>query len=250
MSSQRSAKTPILQKALEILELRSGSRQRVLDIGCGTGELLGHVATVLGDGAGLVGLDEREDAILEAKTAHSNIEFIRYQFHDRLPFPDEQFHVVVSVDAIECIQDKDALIGEIHRVLKPRGKVLAMHWDWDTQTYNVSNRNFARRAVWAFSDWKQPWMGDCDGQMGRKLWGLFEGSKKFHGRPEAVSLLETEYMAGRYGFDRVQDMAALVREGEVDQTDYEALRKELSASSANGRYFYSVTSFIYFGEKI
>lgn len=250
MSSQRSDKTPVFKKALEILDLRLGSRQHVLDIGCGTGELLGQVATVLGDGSGLVGLDEREDAILQAKTAHPNIEFIRYKFHDRLPFPDEQFHVVVSVDTIECIQNKDALISEIHRVLKPRGKVFAMHWDWDTQTYTVGNRNFARRAVWAFSDWKQSWMGDCDGQMGRKLWGLFEGSKKFHGRPEAFSLLETEYMAGRYGFDRVQELAALVGEAELDQEEYEGFRKELSVSSAKGQYFYSVTSFIYFGEKI
>jgi len=250
MASQRSDKTPVFKKAIEILDFQSGHGQCVLDIGCGTGELLGHVAAIMGVGSGLIGFDEREDAIVQAKIDHPNIEFSRYKFHHELPFRDSQFDVVVTIDTIECIQDKDALISEIHRVLKPRGKVLAMHWDWDTQTYSVSNRNFARRAVSAFSDWKQSWMGDCDGQMGRKLWGLFEGSKKFHGRPEAFSLLETEYVAGKYGFDRLQDLAALVSKAELDQKDYEALQKELSASSANGQYFYSVTSFIYIGEKI
>ncbi|BCA53255.1 SAM-dependent methyltransferase [Nitrospira sp. KM1] len=233
-----------------MLDLRAGEKQAVLDIGCGTGELLGRLAQVVRNDSKLIGLDALERSIAQAKTDHPNVEFICYKFDDRLPFPDKLFDVVVSIDTIECIKNKQALLSEIHRVLKPCGKVLAMHWDWDTQTYSVKNKNLARKAVWAFSDWKQPWMDDCDGQMGRKLWGLFEGSNKFHGRPDTFCLLETKFEPGHYGFDRMQDLAALVSPANVDQEDYEALKSELSESHANGQYLYSVTSFIYLGQKI
>lgn len=250
MIFQSSQKIQVFEKAVSLLDLQADDKPRVLDIGCGTGEFLGYLSHAAGDSSEFVGIDAMERSIAQAKKDYPDIEFIRYEFHDQLPFPDGRFDAVVTIDAVECIKDKDALVGEIHRVLRPHGKVLAMHWDWDTQTYSVKNKNLARQAVWAFSDWKQPWMDECDGQMGRKLWGLFEGSKKFHGRPDTFSLLETTYEPGKYGFDRMRDLAMLVEQGELDRRDYEALRQALSECNANGQYFYSVTSFIYFGEKI
>ena len=47
------------------------------------------------------------------------------------------------------------------------------HWDWDTQVYFSENKTIVRKFVAAFADWQQGWMDACDGQMGRKLWGLF-----------------------------------------------------------------------------
>lgn len=146
-----------------------------------------------------------------------------------------------------AINNKEALVSEIHRVLKPGGRVLAMHWDWDTQTYNIPTRELARMAVRAFSDWKQPWMDEADGQMGRKLWGLFEGNGKFHGNPDSFCLIETEYEAGQYGYDRAFDLSELVERGGFNRDDYQQFLCELSESSERGEYFYSVTSFIYHG---
>lgn len=124
-----------------------------------------------------------------------------------------------------------------------------MHWDWDTQTYNIPTRELARKAVTAFSDWKQPWMDEADGQMGRKLWGLFEGSGKFHGSPDAFCLIETEYEPGRYGYDRVQDLAGAVENGWLDEREYSQFRRELSTITERKEYSYSVTSFIYHGRR-
>lgn len=249
MALQRSDKIQVYEKALSILDLRVGNTYQVLDIGCGTGEFLGHLSQVAGRNSELVGIDAMERSIVQAKKDYPSIEFTCHKFKDKFALPDEWFDVVVTIDTIECIKDKEALVSEIHRILKPHGKVLAMHWDWDTQTYNVENKELARKAVWAFSDWKQSWMDECDGQMGRKLWCLFEKSKKFHGRPDTFSLLETTYEPGTYGFDRAQDLAMLVAQGKFDKQDYESFRRELRESGANGHYFYSLTSFIYFGQK-
>jgi SAM-dependent methyltransferase len=242
-------KTVLFEKAAGILDIASDSDHQVLDFGCGKGELLGALSGRIGTKSRLVGYDAMEKSIAIAQARYPNAEFICERFAEELPFPDASFDVFVTIDTLECIKNKEALLAEIHRVLKPGGEILAMHWDWDTQTYNISTRELARKAVRAFSDWKQPWMDEADGQMGRKLWGLFEGSGKFHGSPDAFCLIETEYEAGQYGYDRAQDLSGLVENGEFDEGEYKQFRRELSESRQRGEYFYSVTSFIYHGRR-
>ena len=147
-----------------------------------------------------------------------------------------------------CILDKTALVNEIHRVLKPGGKTLFAHWDWDTQVYNSSNKSIIRKFVAAFSDWQQDWMEASDGQMGRRLWGLFEGSGKFKGDIASFTLLETEYREGKYGFDRLRDLSGLVEGGSIESSEYETICSEMQELSDARKYFYSVNSYIYVGE--
>lgn len=117
------------------------------------------------------------------------------RFVRNLPFAGASFDLVVTIDTLECLTNKETLRDEVHRILKLDGHALTIHWDGDTQIYNVPNRALARKVVWAFSDWKQSWMDAADGQMGRHLWGLFEGSGKFHGMADSFCLVETAYEA-------------------------------------------------------
>jgi ubiquinone/menaquinone biosynthesis C-methylase UbiE len=52
----------------------------------------------------------------------ANVEFVESEA-ERLPFPDASFDVVISNGVIDLIPDKDAVFAEIHRVLKPRGRI-------------------------------------------------------------------------------------------------------------------------------
>jgi SAM-dependent methyltransferase len=247
MPHKRSDKTRVFEKALSILDLAPGSEWRVLDFGCGKGEFLGRLSQLVAKSSELVGIDAMENPIVQAKRDYPSVEFICDKFTDRLPFPDSSFDIVATIDPIECIRDKDALINEIHRVLKPRGKVLAVHWDWDTQIYNSQHKEIIRRLVVAYSDWQQGWMDTADGQMGRKLWGLFQGSGMFDGRVELFSLIETEYTKGKYGHDRLRDLAGLVKKGMIDRRDYDLILSEMEELNRNQRYFYSVNSYVYCG---
>lgn len=242
-------KTPLFSKALQLLDLGSDRECRVLDFGCGTGEFLGVLSQALGRRSRLVGYDAMEKSIAMAQARYGHADFICERFEKELPFPEASFDAFVTIDALECIKNKDALLAEIHRVLRPGGQVLAMHWDWDTQTYNIPTRALARKAAAAFSDWQQPWMDEADGQMGRKLWGLFEGSGKFQGSPGAFCLTETEYEAGKYGYDRARDLSGLVELGGFDEDHYQQFLRELRESRQRGEYFYSVTSYIYHGRR-
>jgi SAM-dependent methyltransferase len=243
-------KTLLCEKSLSILDLNPKRKYSILDFGCGSGELLGMIANLLLEGFTLVGIDEKEKTIKQAKNRYPNIDFRNEKFVDSFNFSDASFDLVISVDTLECILDRTATLTEIQRILKPDGRVLFAHWDWDTQIYNSGHKDLIRRFVSAFSDWQQDWMDDADGQMGRKLWGLFQGSGYFDGRIEPFSLIETEYKKGKYGYDRLHDIENLIEKGKIDKGDYDLILSEMENLNKRKQYFYSVTSYIYFGKKI
>ena len=237
------------EKLLALIDVNAVGRCAILDFGCGYGQLLEALSKIVSKPSKLIGIDADKNVVDQAKTRVPNIDFRQNKFIDSLSFPDASFDIVISVDALECIPEKEPLINEIHRVLKPNGKVIFAHWDWDTQIYNSAHKDIIRRFVTKYSDWRQPWMASSDGLMGRKLWGRFQGGGKFQGHMDSFSLLETEYRPGTYGYDRLHDLAGLVEKGEVEKSEYDLIIHEMKNLNTSKQYFYSVTSYIYCGTK-
>ncbi len=243
-------KKPVFDYLLSKLNLSASDPASILDFGCGMGDFLGLVSKEVSTESKLLGIDASTQFIEAAINRYPGISFLCNKFDGTLNLPDASFDLIVTIDVLECISDKSALLNEFHRVLKPRGKFLAAHWDWDTMIYSVDEKDIARKAVSAFSDWKQPWMDNCDGQMGRKLWGLFESSKKFRGKPDSFTLIETTYEKGKYGFDTMQDIAKIADKGVITKEEQLKLHLNLINKNMDGKYFFSVTSFIYSGVKV
>jgi len=243
-------KTDLVDTMLSLLNLEPTVEYAILDFGCGTGEFLGRVAGRISHRSPLVGTDAMERPILQARSTYGSIQFRREKFVDSFSFPTATFDIVASTDALECVPNKAALLSEVSRILKPGGRVAFAHWDWDTQVYNSAHKEPMRNLIAAFSDWKQDWMDDSDGQMGRKLWALLEGSGRFTGSIHCHTRVETTYQEGQYGFDRLRDMGGLVRTGRISAADYEMILQEMSHLAQTGEYFYSVNSYIYIGKKL
>jgi SAM-dependent methyltransferase len=242
-------KLALYEKLLSIIDLESDRDYEILDLGCGYGHLLGVIAGIISGGSTLIGIDAMKNAVDQAKSLYPTIDFRNEKFIDSLNFSDSSFDFVISVDSLECISNKNALVAEVDRILRPNGKVLVAHWDWDTQVYNSSNKEILRKYVAAFSDWQQNWMDASDGQMGRRLWGLFQGSGLFKGRADSFTLIETEYEKGKYGYDRLHDLVDLVAGGVIHKNDYDLILKEMDSLNRRGQYFYTVNSYIYYGGK-
>lgn len=96
--------------------------RRVLDMACGTGygtALLARAASLA------VGLDISPAAIRDARQRYTT-NGVRYQVGDcyDLPFEPGSFDVVVANEMIEHVDDHDALMAEVRRVLVPGGLFL------------------------------------------------------------------------------------------------------------------------------
>jgi SAM-dependent methyltransferase len=95
-----------------------GRDKRVLDLGCRSGALTRHFL----EGNEVVGLDVDREALVKARAL--GIEPVAGDVEEPLPFPESSFDVVVAGELLEHLRFPDALVGEVRRVLRPRGVIV------------------------------------------------------------------------------------------------------------------------------
>jgi len=99
----------------------------VLDLGSGAGADSLVAAQMVGPEGWVTGIDMTPEMLTRARAAAAqlaleNIEFVEAEA-ESLPFSDGSFDIVISNGVIDLIPDKDAVFAEIHRVLKPGGRM-------------------------------------------------------------------------------------------------------------------------------
>lgn len=100
-------------------------RGSLLDAGCGTGGFLAWAAET-GAFDRLCGIDISAEAVELARETVPAAELRRAPL-DRIPFEDEEFDLVVSLDVLQHLPEGqlDASLKELRRVLRPGGTLLA-----------------------------------------------------------------------------------------------------------------------------
>lgn len=107
-------------KQIEKLELKPG--MKVLDAGCGPGILINQLEAmykIKGYGCDLSRL-----ALKRAKECGSKKITYKNSVLEKMPFPKNYFDAVVSFDVLEHVENKEKVLSEIARVLKPGGRLL------------------------------------------------------------------------------------------------------------------------------
>ncbi len=111
---------------VEMAKLQQGNK--VLDVGCGTGNLTLTAKKYVGASGSVYGIDASPEMIAEArkKANHIGLEgTFEIGLIEKLPYPDATFDVVISRLVIHHLPDdlKRQGFAEICRVLKPGGRL-------------------------------------------------------------------------------------------------------------------------------
>ena len=101
--------TPLFLNLFAVVGRPLSPSARVLDFGCGDGEMVRGLAGAGMDAHGcdfaqMVGDDQRLEPIEDPY---------------RLPYPDDTFDAIVSMQVFEHVQDYDVALRELRRVLRP-----------------------------------------------------------------------------------------------------------------------------------
>ena len=124
------------RETLRRLPLSAASR--VLDVGCGTGELLRRVRANVPD-AVLAGLDPVPEMLDVAREKLSGRDDLRVGYADRLPWNAGTFDVVVSCNMFHYISEPLKALREMARVLRPTGALVLTDWCDDYFACRICN---------------------------------------------------------------------------------------------------------------
>ena len=94
--------------------------QRVLEIGCGNGDLLAALKPARG-----LGVDLSGSAIAQAKEAHGGEPSLEFLQDDAAAFSrDEQFDYVILADTVSFLPDIQKTFENLHHVMTPRSRLI------------------------------------------------------------------------------------------------------------------------------
>ncbi|MBP3192085.1 class I SAM-dependent methyltransferase [Natronogracilivirga saccharolytica] len=118
------------QRMIELAHPAQG--EKILDVGCGTGTLLLQMQAYQ-DNLELHGLDgdARVLKIAQQKAGRSSSEIsFKQAYSTNIPYPDNHFDLITNSLMIHHLnpEDKIRTFREMHRVLKPDGRLILADW--------------------------------------------------------------------------------------------------------------------------
>ena len=108
------------------LGLRAG--QNILEVACGSGGTALRIAENFG--VSVTGIDVNQSAVVTAKNrakpraTDDRVEFQVADANEALPFPDESFDVLFCNDSVNHLRDRERVLADWYRVLRPGGRCL------------------------------------------------------------------------------------------------------------------------------
>lgn len=157
---------------------------RILDAGCGTGEISARLASMFPQAA-VLGIDVVDDHLTRARDK-SAAAGLRVRFEHRSIFesglPDAAFDLVVCRHVLQAIPHADRAVAELVRVTKPGGWVHLIPEDY--LMIHFEPRNLDADDFWSVVPRR---FGDALGtdlRIGRKAYGSRSATRplRYHGR--------------------------------------------------------------------
>lgn len=137
---------------LNALSLLPG--ERVLDIGTGPGLLAEDAAKLVGAEGHVRGIDISDAMIMMARTRCAALPQASFAVSTATKLDAESgaYDAAVSTQVYEYVEDIEAALKELYRVLRPGGRALILDTDWDSIVWHSSDRARMERVLTCWDD--------------------------------------------------------------------------------------------------
>jgi len=226
------------REVLAALALRPG--ERVVDLGSGPGLLALEMLEHLGSQGSVAGIDLSPDMVQLAQrrcAAHANAAF---QAGDvtRLPYDDASFDVAVCTQVYEYVQDVEAALRELHRVLRPGGRAVVIDTDWASCVWNASDAPRMRRML-------ETWDLHCPHpQLPRTLRRRFVQAGLQVESTGCIVVLNERFDANTYSHGMIGVIGAYAGK-RIGAEEAAAWAEDLAQMGARDEYFFSLNRYVF-----
>lgn len=223
----------------ELAPTRPG--HHVLDVGCGLGHEARRLSALAGDRGRVVGLDASEIAIAAARryAPMPTLELV-HGYADRLPFDDASFDIVRSERVAEYVNSPQAMLAQMHRVLRPGGRMLVFDFDYSGMIIDAQDRALADRINRLVAG------AVPNPRVGGQLWGHFARLGMRNMQVVPMSLVMTYDLYAALAGDAVDEA---VDAGKLGTDERQVWWRELEQSHRRGAFFAALPGLIVCGEK-
>jgi arsenite methyltransferase len=241
---ERSYQTPEIIKqrsrTLDALALQAG--EQVLDAGCGTGLLLEQMALSVGDNGHAFGVDFSPDMLEVANRRCQGLNNVELQQGsvESLDFNSDSFDVVSCTQTLLYVKQVEAALAEIHRVLKPRGRVAILETDWRGLVFNSIDNSMTRRILDAWDDAvESPNLPIIIGKLLRQL--NFSAIKV-----EAIPIINTSYTENNFSASMLEWFTRnALKQGAITQQESDQWLQQVLELAQQNAYFFCVNRFLF-----
>lgn len=229
--------------AADLLRPRPGDR--LLDVGCGTGEVVRAIAGRVGAYGIVVGVEPSVTMLDEARRRTGDTTLpVEFRSGDilRLEFDVATFDGVTCERVFQHLHTPDAALAELVRVTRPGGQIVVSDTDWGMHAIHGADPRLTSRVVecWASNG--------ANGWSGRRLPGIFVDAGMRD--PVVVAETFTSTDGRRPTLPPFTTMAAAAEcAGALTADDARTWLDQLADAGAHGRFFWAVTMFAVAGAR-
>jgi SAM-dependent methyltransferase len=227
-----------------LLRLRPG--ERILDVGCGCGDDLRELATLVTPNGCAVGIDSSQSMIDEARQRNAGCELpLQFELGDaaHLRWHSDYFDACRADRVFQHLPDPERALNEMLRVLKPGGRVLIVDRDWGMVAVDASDVETTRVVL------NRACAGIRNGWMGRGLGGLFKRAGVINAEVQTKSISINSFAVADTLLDLRVVLDHAIAEKLVSQEVAAKWLDDLLDRDAANRFFATLTLYLACGSK-
>lgn len=225
------------------LDLRPGDN--VLEVGCGTGDMLIALSELVEPGGRVVGVDASRamigEATRRAAEARAKVEFFAGDA-ERLDLPSDQFDRTFVTSVLQHLEAPEKAVAEMVRVTRPGGTILINETDWDTQVVHASDIDLTRRILRFYSDSVR------NGLVARRIPAMMSEHGLTDVRILSGSLVSTD-PSEHIGVWLCETARRAASAGAISHQEAEEWVEDIAQIGRQGGFFAAFTTFHFYGTK-
>ncbi|HWX75569.1 MAG TPA: methyltransferase domain-containing protein [Solirubrobacteraceae bacterium] len=226
--------------------LAASRGERILDVGCGPGFFCEELLAEVGEHGWVTGLDASPHMLALAKRRCAEHENVAFQEADATALPVEaaSFDAALCVQVLEYVSDYSQALAELHRAVRPGGRVVVWDTDWATVSWHSADAGRMQRFLAAWDEHL------VHPSLPRTLAPAMRLAGFERVRASVHTFAATTWDPGTFGVSLIGLMVDFApgRNG-LSDTDAQEWAAEQRALGERGEFFFAYTQFCFTGTR-